>query len=235
MKINEKHSPKEGRHKSAAASSSRSSEVELAWSFDALANSRWSWRRTKDITARTSVNCRRSSRIRPKRCKSSTDTAPASEGSEATDSEYTSAPAPEDARNPPPERQVGLGADAPPTVQLGDAFPVGYGEASRADAHSPQSQPGRAHGPSPARLDLDLLNPSTWSRTNWAPEGTSLGAPVEYWPPQWSPSQWTGKRMEQQQPDPLPHPPQPQKPVASSYDQLVAGQDWDFLLEPLHD
>ena len=35
-------------------------------------------------------------------------------------------------RNPPSEWQVGLGADAPPTVLVGEAFPLGYGEASRA-------------------------------------------------------------------------------------------------------
>ena len=77
--------------------------------------------------------------------------------------------------------------------------------------------------------------PLIWSRTNWALEGTNLGAPVDYWPPQWSPSQWTGKRMDQHQSNPLSHPPRPQRPIASTYDPLVAGQDWDFLLEPLNE
>ena len=44
------------------------------------------------------LSSRRLSRIRPKRCKSSMDTAPTSEGSKATDSESTSAPTSEDAR-----------------------------------------------------------------------------------------------------------------------------------------
>ena len=83
MKINEKHSPTEERHKSTTASGSRSLAVELAWSFDTPANSRWSWRRTKDTTDRTSDSCSRSSKTRHKRFRSSADTSPTSEGSEA--------------------------------------------------------------------------------------------------------------------------------------------------------
>ena len=138
-------------------------------------------------------------------------------------------------RNPPPERQVDLGANAPPTVQLGDAFSADYGEASQAGAHSHPFPPDQARVSLPAQLDLDLLNPSVWSRTNWAPEGTSLGTPVDYWPPQWSPSQWTGKQTDPHQSSPLPQPPQPQRTIVSTYDPLVAGQDWDFLLELLHE
>ena len=135
-------------------------------------------------------------------------------------------------RNPPPERRVGLGVNAPPTVQVGDAFPADYGEASQAGAHSHPFPPDQARVPLPAQLDLDLLNPSIWSRTKCAPEGTSLGTPADYWQPQWSPSQWTGKQTDPHQSSPLPQPPRPQRPIASTYDPLVAGQDWDFLLEP---
>ena len=91
---------------------------------------------------------------------------------------------PEWTRDPPPSRRAGLDGTAPPTVREGDVYRADCAVASRADAHSHPFPPDQARGSLPAPPELELLNPSTWPKTNWEPEGTSLGTPVDYWPPQ---------------------------------------------------
>ena len=165
---------------------------------------------------------------------------PAGERTEGGHNQNAPQQDPEWTRNPPPSRRAGLDGTAPPTVREGDVYRADCAVASRADAHSHPSPPEQARGSLPAPPELELLNPSTWPKTNWAPEGTSLGTPVDYWPPQWSPSQWSGRPAGPHQPTapaPAPTPaqlPELQGSTASEYDPLPVEQDWEYLLEHLH-
>ena len=147
---------------------------------------------------------------------------------------------PEWTRDPPHSRRAGLDGTAPPTVREGDVYRADCAVASRADAHFHPSPPDQARGSLPAPPELEILNPSAWPKPNWEPKGTSLGTPVDYWPPRWSPTQWSGRPAGPRRspaPTPTPIPAQLselQGSTASGYDPLPVEQDWEYLLEHLH-